>query len=83
MLELVQGTRVRRVPFWLRVDRPMLATKKVRPLTTSRTYHGNTLGAGNSAIFYRYPTDASPLGLPTQVRRPGPAVALPPAARAR
>ena len=55
---------MRRVPFWLRVDRPILATKKVRALTTSRTYHGDTLGAGNSAIFYRYPTNASPLGLP-------------------
>ena len=70
IVELVQGARVRRVPFWLRVDRPILATKKVRPLTTSRTYHGNTLGAGNSAIFYRYPTDASPLGLPRRFYGP-------------
>jgi minor extracellular serine protease Vpr len=70
VVELTQGARVRRVPFWLRVDHPVLASKKVRLLDTSRTFDGNTLGAGNSAIFYRYPTDASSLGLPSRFYGP-------------
>jgi minor extracellular serine protease Vpr len=64
VIELVQGARTRRVPFWLRVENPQLATKKVRTLVASRTLPGNTLGAGNRAISYGYPTDASAIGLP-------------------
>jgi minor extracellular serine protease Vpr len=70
VIELVQGARTRRVPFWLRVENPRLATKKVRALVPSRTLDGNTLGAGNSAISYGFPTDASALGLPRRFYGP-------------
>jgi subtilisin family serine protease len=65
VLELTQGTRVRRVPFWLRVGRPVLMGKPFQSLRASQTRSGDTRGAGNVVSVYRYPTNASPLGLPT------------------
>ena len=65
MLELVQGTRTRRVPFWLRVDRPVLVKKPFQTLRAHETRDGDTRGAGNMVSVYRYPTNVSPLGLPT------------------
>ena len=64
VLQLVQGTRVRRVPFWLRVDRPLLVNKAFHRLHRSQTRAGDTRGAGNMVSVYRYPTNVSPLGLP-------------------
>jgi minor extracellular serine protease Vpr len=64
MLELVQGTRTRRVPFWLRVDRPVLVRKHFRTLRRYETRSGDTRGAGNLVSAYRYPTNVSPVGLP-------------------
>jgi minor extracellular serine protease Vpr len=64
VLELTQGTRVRRVPFWLRVDRPRLVRKPFHTLRAGQTRSGDTRGAGNAASVYRYPTNLSPLGLP-------------------
>ena len=65
VLELVQGTRTRRVPFWLRVDRPVLVKKPFQTLRVSKARDGDTRGAGNMVSVYRYPTNVSPLGLPT------------------
>ena len=70
VLELVQGTRVRRVPFWLRVDRPLLANKPFQTLRAFEARAGDTRGAGSVASVYRYPTNVSPLGLPTSFDGP-------------
>jgi minor extracellular serine protease Vpr len=70
VLELVQGPRTRRVPFWLRVDRPVLANKPFRTLRAFEARSGDTRGAGDVASVYRYPTNASPLGLPASFDGP-------------
>jgi minor extracellular serine protease Vpr len=70
VLELVQGTRTRRVPFWLRVDRPVLVKKPFQTLRAQLTRDGDTRGAGNMVSVYRYPTNVSPLGLPTTFAGP-------------
>jgi minor extracellular serine protease Vpr len=64
ILELTQGARVRRVPFWLRIDRPVLVRKPFQTLAPSRTRLGDTRGAGGIVSLYRYPTNVSSLGLP-------------------
>ena len=78
IVELVQGARVRRVPFWLRVDRPILATKKVRPLTTARTYHGRHARSRQQRDLLPLSDRRLAARSAAQVLRPGPAVALPP-----
>jgi subtilisin family serine protease len=70
VLELVQGPRVRRVPFWLRVSRPVLIRKAFHTLLPFRTRSSDTRGAGNAVSVYRYPTNVSPLGLPTSYDGP-------------
>jgi subtilisin family serine protease len=70
VLELTQGTRVRRVPFWLRVDRPVLVRKPFLTLRAAETRSADTRGAGNAVSVYRYPTNVSPLGLPTRFDGP-------------
>jgi minor extracellular serine protease Vpr len=70
VIELVQGARTRRIPFWIRVDRPLLAEKPFHTLRAPETYAGNTSGAGNRASIYRYPTDASSFGLPDRFDGP-------------
>jgi subtilisin family serine protease len=69
-LELVQGARTRRIPFWLRVDRPLLAGKPFHTLRAPETYRGDTRGAGNRVSRYRYPTDATSYGLPLRFTGP-------------
>jgi minor extracellular serine protease Vpr len=68
VVELVQGARTRRVPFWIQVDRPRLAQKPFHTLTG--VYAGDTRGAGNRASIYRYPTDATSFGLPNRFDGP-------------
>jgi minor extracellular serine protease Vpr len=70
VLELVQGPRVRRVPFWLRVDRPLLVNKPFQTLRAFTSRAGDTRGAGEVASVYRYPTNVSPLGLPPRFDGP-------------
>lgn len=70
LLELTQGTRVRRVPFWLRVERPVLVRKPFQTLRVGQTRVGDTRGAGNAVSVYRYPTNVTPLGLPTTFNGP-------------
>ncbi|MEO9175036.1 MAG: S8 family serine peptidase [Gaiellales bacterium] len=70
VIELVQGSRTRRVPFWVQVDRPGLATKPFHVLRAGQTFAGDTRGAGNRASIYRYPADASSFGLPNRFDGP-------------
>ena len=46
----------RRIPFWYRVARVMLANDPARPLSRPGVYMGTTVGAPSRVDRYRYPT---------------------------
>jgi len=52
---LTRGTDVRRVPYWLHVEVPKLATEKFRTITHAGTYGGTTKGGASRVSSYRYP----------------------------
>ena len=60
--------RVRRVPYWLQVSRPSLRGSAVRVLPRPGSYAGDTRLGTARATLYRYPSDASPLGVPKRWR---------------
>jgi subtilisin family serine protease len=51
---LTRGSDVRRIPYWLHVERPKLG-KPVRTLVKNGTYSGNTLKGRAAVSTYRYP----------------------------
>jgi subtilisin family serine protease len=65
---LTHGSDVRRIPYWLHVEKPRLG-KPVRTLTKTGTYAGNAATGRANVSFYRYPesTSAAPLSGPEQV----------------
>jgi subtilisin family serine protease len=67
---LSRGTVSRRLPFWLRVTAPKLASDPHRSLRRPGTYRGNTAGRASHVSCYRYPTDPSPLDIPPCLRGP-------------
>ncbi len=67
---LSRAGQSRRIPFWLRVDRPQLAAPS-RALTRPGIYRGTTAGAPSRVSEYRYP-DLSPNGFDFPVRLGGP-----------
>jgi subtilisin family serine protease len=67
---LSRNGQTRRLPFWLRVDRPELAAPS-RELTRPGVYRGTTVGAPSRASSYRYP-DLSTTGFDFPVRLAGP-----------
>jgi subtilisin family serine protease len=54
-VRLTRGTDVRRVPFWLRVDRPGLAAAIPVELRSPGLHVGDTRGKPSLASRYRYP----------------------------
>jgi subtilisin family serine protease len=52
---LTRGTDVRRVPYWLHVEVPKLATEKHRTIARAGTYGGTTRGGASRVSSYRYP----------------------------
>ena len=60
-VRLKRGADVRRIPFWLRVVRPGLATATAVELRTPGLYVGDTRGKPSLASRYRYP-DVPPGG---------------------
>ena len=54
-VRLTRGTDVRRVPFWLHVERPGLATATATPIGAPGLHSGNTRGRPSLASRYRYP----------------------------
>jgi subtilisin family serine protease len=54
-VRLTRGADVRRIPFWLHVGRPGLASAKPVPLTTTGLHAGNTRGKPARVSRYRYP----------------------------
>jgi subtilisin family serine protease len=69
---LSRAGQTRRVPFWLRVDRPELGAP-VRVLTRPGVYRGTTVGAPSRVSDYRYP-DLSSSDFDFPARLPGPEV---------
>ena len=67
---LTRGTDTRRVPFWLRVERPQLQRERQRPLPRPGVYAGDTSRGVARVTTYRYPEiPADHGGFP--VRLPG------------
>jgi subtilisin family serine protease len=67
---LSRNGQTRRLPFWLRVDRPALAPP-TRTLTRPGVYRGTTVGAPSRVSTYRYP-DLSQTGFDFPIRLAGP-----------
>jgi subtilisin family serine protease len=67
---LTQGGATRRIPFWLRVDTPLIRAQ-ARALTRPGVYRGTTVGAPSRVSTYRYP-DLSPNGVDIPARLAGP-----------
>jgi hypothetical protein len=53
---LTRGSDVRRIPFWLTVSAPQLASEAKQQLVRPGTYQGTTKGAPSRISQYRYPT---------------------------
>jgi hypothetical protein len=53
---LTRGTDVRRIPYLVVVDRPVLATEPTTLLTRTGDFSGTTKGAQSKVSRYRYPT---------------------------
>ena len=66
---LSRNEQTRRIPFWLRVDRPELPAP-TRGLARPGLYRGTTVGAPARVADYRYP-DLSPTDFDFPVRLPG------------
>jgi subtilisin family serine protease len=67
---LTRGTDTRRVPFWLRIERPQLQRERHIPLTRPGTFNGDTTGGVARVSTYRYP-ELPPGGSAFPVRLPG------------
>jgi subtilisin family serine protease len=59
----------RRVPFWLRVERPRLGAP-ARVLSRQGTYTGNTRKGRSLVVSYRYPDDPAGIGVSNTLRGP-------------
>jgi subtilisin family serine protease len=67
---LSRGGQRRRIPFWLRVERPRLRLDRHIPLVRAGTYSANTERGASRVSSYRYPD--VPAGAEFPVRLPGP-----------
>src|SRR5438874_1104557 len=67
---LSRGAVTRRIPFWLRVNLPVLGHDRHRTLVRPGLYGGNTAGRASRVACYRYPSDPSSLGIPPCLRGP-------------
>jgi hypothetical protein len=58
---LTRGSDTRRIPFWLEINHPLLASEPATTLTAPGTYAGTTAGKPSNVTSYRFPTgsDAS------------------------
>ncbi len=67
---LTRDTDVRRIPFWLRVTRPLLASAPSTPLLRPGTYTGSTRGRQSLVSTYRYPDVPAGGGIATTLDGP-------------
>jgi len=68
-LVLQRGADRRRIPYWLRVERPALGAPSAT-LARNGTYSGNTRGKPSRVTSYRYPDNPKGLGVSNDL--PGP-----------
>jgi subtilisin family serine protease len=66
---LQRGTDRRRIPYWLRVERPRLA-QPTATLSRTGTYTGSTLGKPARVSSYRYPDNPKGAGISNDLRGP-------------
>jgi subtilisin family serine protease len=69
-LVLTDGTRVRRVPFWGRVERPALDPRMPRQMHRLGIFTGNTRDGHSRITAYRYPDNPSGSALPVHWNGP-------------
>jgi subtilisin family serine protease len=67
---LTRGDQVRRIPYWLRADVPVLEKESHGTLARTGTYRGSTAGKPSRVATYRYPELRSVLGVPTTLSGP-------------
>jgi len=67
---LTRGTDIRRIPFWLRVERPALERKSFSALGRPGLYSGNTRGRTALVSTYRYPEVPAGVGVSARLRGP-------------
>ena len=67
---LGRGTDTRRIPYWLRIERPQLRLERHGALRRTGTYRGNTRGKPARVSAYRYPDTPSGIGLPSSLGGP-------------
>ncbi len=53
---LSHAGQTRRIPFWVAVSHPLLATEPARRLTAPGIYQSTTVGGESKVLRYRYPT---------------------------
>ena len=69
-VELTRDTDVRRVPYWLQVEAPLLAGEPHTTLTTPGVYQGDTAGKPSLVSTYRYPEGNLGSGIPLNLSGP-------------
>ena len=69
-LVLTRGTDVRRIPYWFRVENPLLGSDPHRTLTKPGLYTGDTRGKAARVSTYRYPDRGVAPGVPTDLSGP-------------
>ena len=67
---LTQGTNVRRIPYWFRVEAPKLGTEPSTPISRPGVYSGDTSGKASLVSAYRYPDAPSGIGVKTNLGGP-------------
>jgi subtilisin family serine protease len=67
---LTRGTDVRRVPFWFRVEVPLLGEDPSTPIAKPGIYRGDTAGKASRVSHYRYPELGLTAGVPTDLSGP-------------
>lgn len=67
---LTRGTDVRRVPFWFRVEVPLLGKDPQTPIAKPGVYHGDTAGKASRVSRYRYPELGIAAGVPLDLSGP-------------
>ena len=69
-VELTRDADVRRVPYWLEVEAPLLAGEPHTALTKPGVYQGNTAGKPSLVSTYRYPEGDLGSGIPLNLSGP-------------
>jgi subtilisin family serine protease len=67
---LTRGSDVRRIPYWLRTIRPLLARDPHGVLRRTGTYKATTLGKPSAVSIYRYPEMRAFSGIPVVLKGP-------------